>query len=68
MKLLAEQIEDEAFLDALRQMFKLGTVWIDTNAEDKPEGSVLSPMLGNIYFHHLDLEISRVKEEIKNGS
>jgi hypothetical protein len=69
LKLLAEQIEDEAFLDALRQMFKLGTVWIDTNAEeDKPEGSVLSPMLGNIYFHHLDLEISRIKEELKYGS
>ncbi|KAG0612123.1 hypothetical protein M758_6G003700 [Ceratodon purpureus] len=69
LKLLGEQIEDEVFLDALRQMFKVGTIWIDTSAEEnKPEGSVLSPMLGNIYFHHLDLEISRIREEIKNES
>lgn len=69
LRLLAEHTDDELFLDALEQMFKLGTIWIDTNAEeDKPEGSVLSPMLGNIYFHHLDLEISRIKEEIRSGS
>ena len=69
LKLLAERIEDEVFLNVLRQMFKVGTIWIDANAgEDKPEGSVLSPILENIYFHHLDLEISRIKEEIESGS
>jgi len=69
LKILGEQIEDEAFLDVLRQMFKLGTIWIDTSTdEDMPEGSVLSPMLGNIYFHHLDLEIGRIQEEIRCGS
>lgn len=65
LSILREQIEDEAFLDLLRRMFKLGTIWIDTASdEDMPEGSVLSPLLGNIYFHQLDLEINRIQEDI----
>lgn len=69
LKILGEKIEDQVFFDALRQMFKLGTIWIDTSTEEEmPEGSVLSPLLGNIYFHHLDLEIGRIREEIRCGS
>lgn len=69
LKILGERIQDEVFLDILRQMFEVSTIWVHTaTEEDQPEGSVLSPMLGHIYFHHLDLEINRIREEINSRS
>lgn len=66
MRILGDRIQDPLFLNTIRQMFAVGIISVDIFTGEKliPQGSVLSPVLGNIYFHQLDLEIDRIIEEV----
>lgn len=69
MRILGDRIEDPLFLNTIRQMFAVGIISVDIFTGEKiiPQGSVLSPVLGNIYFHQLDLEIDRIIEDVNRG-
>lgn len=56
---LAEKISDDRFLNLIDQWMKSGAItqkgdYVDPT-EGIAQGSVISPLLSNIYLHHLDL-------------
>ena len=65
-KLLGKRIEDSRFLNLINKSLKCG---IYTNPETLyskigvPQGSIVSPILANIYFHELDTWIIQKEKE-----
>ena len=57
MDILGDRILDESFLRLIRNMLKATVLGVDgemrTNVLGAPQGSPLSPVLANIYLHHV---------------
>lgn len=71
MKMLAERIDDKAFLNLINQWLKAKIVHPEGNKtkpkSGTPQGGVISPILANIYLHYaLDIWFEeRVKPQLK---
>jgi RNA-directed DNA polymerase len=66
LDILSERIQDQRLLNMLEQMLAVGI--IDMGGPMCENGSLLSALLCNIYYHQLDLEIARIKSEVNVGS
>src|SRR2546430_644859 len=60
LKMLAQRIDDQAFLHLIRKWLKAGILDTDGKILDPetgtPQGGVISPILANVYLHYaLDL-------------
>jgi hypothetical protein len=66
LDILSERIQDQRLLNMLEQMLAVGI--IDMGGPMCENGSLLSALLCNIYYHQLDLEIARIKSEVNIGS
>lgn len=65
LQMLSLRIDDKAFLSLIRQWLKAGILDIDGQivhpVTGSPQGGVISPILANVYLHHvLDLWFERV--------
>jgi group II intron reverse transcriptase/maturase len=72
VSILREDIEDQRFIDLIQKLFNAGVIgWKEGLGPDPSkgvsQGSVLSPILSNIYLHKLDDEIAKITEEYQRG-
>lgn len=57
LKLLRKRIDDERFIDLIRDMLKAGVMEGRAHTQTysgTPQGGIVSPILANIYLHELD--------------
>lgn len=71
---LLEEHCDQATIELLKKLLKVGYInldnindRLDTSSLGVPQGSVLSPLLANIYLHQLDLHIQGLKKTYNRG-
>lgn len=72
MKMLEQRIKDSAFLRLIKKWLKAGILDVDgkiINPESGcPQGSVISPILANIYLHYsLDVWFEKTVKPLCNG-
>ncbi len=68
--LLKKKIEDKRFLRLIQAMLDAGYLedWTyHTTYSGVPQGSIVSPILANIYLHELDLFMKTLKEQFETG-
>jgi group II intron reverse transcriptase/maturase len=71
IKLLEQRIQPGKFLRLVRKTLNAGYLEINTpvnNYLGTPQGSVLSPILANIYFHELDVYVNQLIKKIKDDN
>jgi group II intron reverse transcriptase/maturase len=70
MGFLAKKIEDKRFLRLIQAMLKAGYLedWTyHTTYSGVPQGSIVSPVLANVYLHELDCFMKSLKEQFTRG-
>ena len=70
MVLLAKKIEDSRFLTLIQAMLDAGYLedWTyHATYSGVPQGSIVSPILANVYLHELDLFMKDMKKRFEKG-
>lgn len=71
MDILSERIKDQRFLDLIRKALKAGYMELRRYSDSvagTPQGSIVSPILANIYLDKLDTFVNSLKEDFDIGS
>jgi group II intron reverse transcriptase/maturase len=71
MEILGERIKDQRFLDLIRKSLKAGYMEFRNYSHSvagTPQGSIISPILSNIFLHKLDEFICKLKEDFDVGT
>lgn len=69
IQILEKKINDQKFLKLVRNGLKCGVIYMDFRQDSEigtTQGSVVSPLLYNIYFHEFDIFVSTVFKEKVN--
>lgn len=71
MEILSLRIKDKRFLDLIRKALKAGYMEFNKYSHSiagTPQGSIVSPLLANIYLNSLDVFITELKEKFDKGT
>lgn len=66
LTLLRRRIKDERFIQLIDRSLKAGYLYGNRpilSVTGTPQGSIVSPILANIYFHELDLFVKRIQAD-----
>jgi group II intron reverse transcriptase/maturase len=70
IKVLAKRIADGRFLDLIQKALKAGYMEGTTpvnSLSGTPQGSIVSPMLANVYLHELDVFVEQLRAKYEKG-
>lgn len=70
MTILELRIKDRRFLELIRKALKAGYMEFrkySHSVAGTPQGSIISPILSNIYLNSLDAYVDRLKSEFDKG-
>ncbi|SFF27114.1 reverse transcriptase domain-containing protein [Paracidovorax wautersii] len=70
IKVLSKRISDGRFLDLIQKALNAGYMEGKTpvnSLSGTPQGSIVSPMLANVYLHELDLFVEQLKAKYEKG-
>jgi nicotine oxidoreductase len=71
LNILSERIKDQRFINLIRKSLKAGymefTIYSHSVA-GTPQGSIISPILANIYLDKLDRYVAKLKEDFDIGT
>lgn len=65
--LIKKRVKDERFIRLLWKLLRAGYMWEGTKTVleiGTPQGSIVSPILANIYLHELDLFLETLKSKV----
>lgn len=71
VNLLRKKIKDERFLNLIRKLLRAG--YFDLHGERKdslagvPQGTIVSPILANVYLHELDEKMEEIRQRLESG-
>lgn len=71
MNILGERVKDQRFLDLIHKALKAGYMEFRRYSHSiagTPQGSIISPILANIFLDKLDCYIDTIKEEFNVGN
>lgn len=71
INLLSKEIQDQRFLDLIRKAIKAGYIFEGKNIPSEigvPQGSILSPILSNIYLHEFDKYVANIIDKRSSKS
>lgn len=71
MEILSRRIKDQRFLDLIRKALNAGYYEFNKYSHTvvgTPQGSIISPILSNIYLDKLDNFVAELKEEFDLGT
>ena len=71
INILQEEIQDQALFDILHKMFQAKIINLDMGDEDQkvgtPQGSIISPLLCNVYLDKLDKHVEQLILDTNRG-
>jgi group II intron reverse transcriptase/maturase len=70
VKLLQKKISDGRFLNLIWKALRAGYLWGKERRDaltGSPQGSILSPILANVYLHELDCFVERLRAKYDRG-
>jgi len=68
--LLRHKIADGRFLNLIWKALRAGYLWLQERRDSvigTPQGSILSPMLANVYLHELDCFVEQLRQRYERG-
>lgn len=70
IEVLRKRIEDERFINLTWKAIRAGYVWLKESRPSlsgTPQGSIISPILANIYLHEFDLFMEELRGRYERG-
>jgi group II intron reverse transcriptase/maturase len=70
VRLLQKKIADGRFLNLIWKALRTGYLWLKERKDSiigTPQGSIISPILANVYLHELDCFVAQLIEKYQQG-
>jgi group II intron reverse transcriptase/maturase len=70
VELLRKKIADGRFLNLIWKALRAGYLWMKERRDSfvgTPQGSIISPILANVYLHELDCFVERLRQKYERG-